>query len=458
MRWRVRVLREETMAKRASWTAFVVIVITILVVASAFAQVRPRYLTPEEKAQMKNMDGIAFPYVWECYPKIAGFTDPPPTTSRFPSEYEQTRGALFGWPSYGCQMPELTELIRNSIGNVETTVMVPSNLYGSAVACLRSRRFTDDDLAQINWYFVPQEIPPTNNFDIWIRDYGPEILEADDGSSQFIDMGYYSGPATSCAGPFGGRPNSDVSPTRYAPTFMDGVDVFRPQLRTEGGNLQTDGLGTCVHMKRDVLIENNFTRWQYSQEDLDAVYMQYFNCKNVITLESLLRDPWGYTVIDHVDMFMTIISPTKVLVGQYDPADDPVNADILDRNAQTLQDAGFNVVRIPMPTPYCTRAPGTCIAGPGAARLCTDPTRTDRVWATYANSIRIGNKMIVPVYHDVPASLADTIAAQEDEALATFQNELDAEFGKGAVQVVPVVSDAMIPCQGSVHCITMTYK
>jgi agmatine/peptidylarginine deiminase len=211
-------------------------------------------------------------------------------------------------------------------------------------------------------------------------------------------------------------------------------------------------------MQRDVLLQNNFSRWRYTQAQLDAIYSQYFNCSRVITLESLQSDPYGYSVIDHVDMFMTFLSARKALVGQYDSADDPGNSAILDRNAMTLQLAGYTVVRIPMPKPYCTRSYiNTCIALPGDARSCLD-AGVDRVWATYANSIRIGNKMLVPVYRDVPPALATVIAAQESQALSIYRAELDAEFGPGVVQVVPIVSDAMIPCQGSLHCISMTYK
>jgi agmatine/peptidylarginine deiminase len=406
-------------------------------------------------------------YIWECFPENAGFTLPPPLTSRFPTESEQTRGVLYGWPSFGCQMPELTELIRNSIRNVETIVMVPSDaVYASAVACLQGRGFSDDDLAQITWFSVPTPYLTSDEireFTIWIRDYGPEILLTPTGTFQYVDMGYYSGPSVVDCDRFGGRPNSDTSPTAFAPSFLGGVEVFRPQLRTEGGNLQTDGRGTCVHMQRDVLRQNQFSRWSYTQEQLDAVYRDYYNCNRVITLESFQPDPGpvrveDQVVIDHVDMFMTFISPTKVLVGQLDPEDaayDKANAAILDRNADTLAAAGYNVVRIPQPRRYCTLNTDSCIANPGAARTC-DAT-VQRVWATYANSIRVGNKMLVPVYRDVPAELADAIAAQEAVALVTFQNELDAEFGVGVVQVVPIVSDSMIPCQGSVHCISMTY-
>jgi len=438
-------------------------------------RIQTRYLTEQERAEYLHFADDVGDWIWECRPDLAGFTDPPPASSRFLAESEKTQGVLHGWSPAGCYVPELTELLRESINTVETTVMVPAAYYDSARSCLSSRGFTPEDLELINWYLVPIEFDGRDtDLDIWIRDYGPQILWAPTGY-QFVDMGYYSGPSVrDCAG-FGGRPNTDVSPTHFAsgidvstPTFIDGVDVFRPPLRALGGNLQTDGLGTCVHMRRDALAFNNFGGthgWQYTEEQLDDVYRAFFNCERVIVLESFGPDP-QFTigqrgVIDYVDMFMTIVSPQTVTVAQLDPEDaafDPVNAQIMDGNAQTLTDAGYNVVRIPQPRRYCTvHDPTTCIANPGLARLCSSSGSLDRVWATYANSIRIGNKMIVPVYHDVPEELADAIAAQEDKALTTYQATLDAEFGDGVVQVIPMVSDRVISCQASLHSLAMTY-
>jgi agmatine deiminase len=449
---------------------------TLLVIGSVAAaaenqeQVLPRNMTILEELSEFNEPAAPGFYIWECFPELAGFTDPPPTTSRFPTESEQTRGAMYGWPSYGHQMMPLTELIRNSVqqDGYETTVMVPSNLQAFAQLTLRARGFTDDMIASINWFNTPLN-------GIWIRDYGAEVVNTPDGNFQFIDMGYYSGQFGSCPATVDqipvGRPSDDVSPTRFAPSLLSGVDVFRPQLRTEGGNLQTDGQGTCVHMRHDVLLQNQFTRWMYSQSDLDNVYMNFYNCSRVITLNSLGLDPGPFTigqrqVIDHVDMFMTFISSQTVIVARLDPEDaaiDPNNAAILDSNAQMLSDAGYNVVRIPQPARYCTvRNAGTCVANPNQTRQCVGSV--DRVWATYANSIRIGNRMLVPIYRDpvsdsspLTQDTKDRIVRQEAEALGTFQATLDSEYGQGAVTVVPVVSDDMIPCQGSMHCISMTY-
>src|SRR5258708_5689551 len=185
-------------------------------------------------------------------------------------------------------------------------VMRPAS-RASTEAALRLRGFDDDMISRITWF-----ITPLNG--IWIRDFGAEVLLTPDGTFQFVDMGYYSGPRAGCAATpdqMPQRPSDDVSPTRFAPNLLSGVDVFRPMLRTEGGNLQTDGQGTCVHMQRDVLAANNFTSagisWQYTQDDLDAVYMNFYNCTRVITLESFQLDPGPSSlcsrrVIDHVDM------------------------------------------------------------------------------------------------------------------------------------------------------------
>lgn len=431
-------------------------------------RVLPRNMTDDERAALDaNAPGF---FIWDCFPDVAGFTDPPPLTSRFPTEGEQTSGAMYAWPGYGAQMSPLTELIRNSVqqDGYETTVMVPAAFRAAAESTLRTRGFDDTMISRINWF-----ITPLNG--IWIRDFGAEVLRSAEGNLQFVDMGYYSGPAGNCpATPdqMPQRPSDDISPTRFAPNLRDGVEVFRPMLRTEGGNLQTDGVGTCFHMQRDVLAQNRFSgggiSWSYSQADLDAVYTNFFNCSRVITLESLNRDPGSvgqFRMIDHVDMIMSFISADTVIFGRLDPEDaivDPINAAILERNAQTLTDAGYTVIRIPQPARYCTVRQASCIASPDQVREC-DST-VDRVWATYTNSMRIGSRMLVPVYHEpmsdgstLPQDTKDRIVRQEGEALSTYQVALDTIYGEGAVQVVPVVSDDMIPCQGSMHCITMTY-
>ncbi len=109
-----------------------------------------------------------------------------------------------------------------------------------------------------------------------------------------------------------------------------------------------------------------------------------------------------------------------------------------------------------MPKPYCRQRNATCTGNPSQIGRC-DKT-SERVWATYMNSIRLGDAMAVPIYDWVPEEDRAQHLAERAEALAIYQRELDAEFGAGKVGVVTIQGDKLIPCQGSLHCTTMTYR
>src|SRR5260370_15870933 len=106
-------------------------------------QVLPRSMTEaESRDEPAGLVGYLpwDPHCADVDPRFAAalLTDGPPSTSRFPTESEQTRGAMYGWPSYGPQMSPLTELIRNSVqqAGYETNVMVPASLRASAETTL----------------------------------------------------------------------------------------------------------------------------------------------------------------------------------------------------------------------------------------------------------------------------------------------------------------------------------
>jgi agmatine/peptidylarginine deiminase len=405
-------------------------------------QMVPRGLTEEEKARTESdpAQGAAQAYAWECNPALYGFT----AASRkvgFASEADSTTGLLIGWPSYGCTVPELTELIRTGIGRVQVTVLADRQYHEGARACLEHRGVTPEQLSQVEWVDVPVD-------SVWIRDYGPEVVTGAGGERRLVDMSYYPQLSDTCNN-LVGRTHDDASPTRLAAAW-GGLPVDRAQVRLEGGNLQTDGAGTCFRARREANSRNCFSRWCYTEEELNEVIGAYHGCR-VIALESMVGG-----VIDHVDMWMTVLSRRTLLVGQYDAADDAENAAILDRNAQRLAGLGYRVVRVPMPKPYCKQLNASCTGKESLIGPC-DGT-SERVWATYMNSIRVGNALAVPVFQWVPESHKAIIASQQQQALATYQRELDREFGRGAVQVVPIQSDSLIPCQGSLHCVTMTYR
>lgn len=384
--------------------------------------------------------GAATATPWECDPELYGFTPVPDMTFRLPNESESTSGLLVGWPSWGCVLPELTELVRHSVGHAQVTVVVPEQFQQSAVACMRRRGMTDEQLDLIDWVNAPVS-------SVWMRDYGPEVVLDEDDQRHLVDMSYYPSAADTCHN-LGGRSADDAIPTHLGSLWQ--LPVHRPQVRFEGGNILSDGAGHCFRARDVANLANCFSRWCYTEEELNDLLGAQLGCE-VVSMDSMVGD-----VIDHIDMWMAFLSPRTVLVGRYDPADDPDNAAILDGNAARLESLGYRVARVPMPTPWCKKSLSGCIGKEHLVTTC-DHKQSARVWATYTNSIRVGDQMIVPVFHWVPEAIEAQVAAQEQEALATYQVELDREFGAGAVTVVPVASDVIIPCQGTFHCISMTY-
>ncbi|MCS7304679.1 MAG: agmatine deiminase family protein [Thermoguttaceae bacterium] len=194
---------------------------------------------------------------------------------------------------------------------------------------------------------------------VWIRDYGPIFFRFPDMHSGAYDAEY----------PDPGRRLDDAVPSRLAALF--GVSLFALPMVLEGGNLLTNGHGLALTSQAAVIRHSGST---VSEASFRQLLSQHLGIDSLVILEPLAGEPTG-----HVDMFACFTGPDTVVVGQYDPREDPVNAAILDRNASVLAgcrtSAGpLRVVRIPMP-----------------------PHR-DGIWRTYTNVIFANHCLLVPTY------------------------------------------------------------
>jgi hypothetical protein len=136
-----------------------------------------------------------------------------------------------------------------------------------------------------------------------------------------------------------------------------------------------------------------------------------------VFLEPLVGEQTG-----HVDMFATFVSSDVVVVGEYSPDADPLNAEILDRNAQRLaavrtSRGPLRVLRIPM------------------------PPHTLDVWRTYTNVLFANGTLVVPTYPGIDPQ-------GEAEALAIYKHLLP------GWTVVGVDCNRLIEWGGAVHCVT----
>ncbi|MBI1748964.1 MAG: agmatine deiminase family protein [Acidobacteria bacterium] len=384
-----------------------------------------------EAVETAGTPGVLYP--WNARPDIYGFGDAP-TNPYFNSEFSSYSGLVLGWPGYVFNpqgvltITELRDIVVNAAGRMWISIVVPSGTPRTRVTNTLNAAGVDPSLYELITF--DREFPDSlsgNTLDtIWIRDYGPEFIYDASGSIGIIDMSYYPQVWTSPSNPRG-RVRDDAVPNRLGAVF--GMPVYRPRLAAEGGNMQTDGNGTCF--VSDVMRTANARIFGagFTSQVLANTLGDFYGCQRTVILQPLSGEGTG-----HIDMFMTVVSPDTILVGQYNPADDLTNANRLNQNADTLTGSGYNVVRIPMPKPYS-------IGG-------------RRVWATFANSLSINDATIVPIYRNpnFPPALRDTILAQEADALSKYRAALP------GITVIPIIGDPLIPSGGSLHCITMTYQ
>jgi agmatine deiminase len=307
------------------------------------------------------------------------------TPARMPGEWEPVSDLLLAWDA------ELQDffvaVIAGALGQAPITMVVnhPSDADDLDRALAEAGLRLDD---------LDVLVAPVQS--IWVRDFGPLVVDLADGRRRVNDLYYFAGE------------DDDRFPAVI--TQLRWTDWHRVEvpLLMEGGNLLSDGRGRCL--TTDAALDSGDGA---DRDLLRLLLRRYFGCTRTVIVPALDREPTG-----HVDMFVTVTGPGSALVGRYHPDDDPDNARRLDRTAALMRRAGFSVTRIPM------------------------PTNDDGVFRTYTNAAAVNGVVLVPVYpEDV---------TEEAEALALFA----AAYPGRAV--VPIDASAVIALDGAIHCATMT--
>lgn len=343
-------------------------------------------------------------------PPLYGASEAPVQPVRHYAEYDPVDAIYYAWE------PGLFNTFFGGITTAllaHTTVQIYILHHGASDRTLLETALTNlghapadvsfVDVSTLGDYYEWQsELPFDRSLEsFWIVDYGPAFVEDGSGLLSIIDPRYYTL-----------RVNDDAVPTKIASQL--GVNVFRPDISIEGGNLFSDGRGTCFSSGMAVA-ENG----PQSEADLNEILRAYYGCDKTIWLWPLYGEPTG-----HIDMFLKNASSTTLLVGQYDPAVDPDNAALLDLNVQLLNaetnadGSPFSILRVPM------------------------PDNSDGVWRTYLNGIVVNDLVLVPTYQNH--------ATHEASALAVLGQAF------GGRTVVSLDGEDIIEWGGAIHCVTRT--
>lgn len=189
------------------------------------------------------------------------------------------------------------------------------------------------------------------------------------------------------------------------------VDV---PLTHEGGNILCNGEGICL-TSTTVLLKN--ASRQYDARKIGEVLSEYFGATQWAYLDPLSGEPTG-----HIDLFCSFLSRDLVLVGEFDPKVDSINADLLNRAAEILASlktprGHLRVERIPMPPPL------------------------DGKYRSYTNAIIANGAVVVPLFPEINDSM-------DQRALAKYK-ELMPDYDVIGIDILDLSS-----LGGGLHCLT----
>ena len=324
---------------------------------------------------------------------------------RLPGEFEPQQALLLAAGMWDMVFPgTLEKVIAATWENVDLVGIIPDeSRRAELLDRLKAHGLPAESLRIVT---IPHNTP-------WIRDYGPIVVQRGSGGDQaIVDLQYEIIAMPKGMNPTGAARTLDEEvPSRLAPVFR--LPVLQSSLVLEGGNLLSNGRDVCVTTTRTL----EYNREQQADGAVvEAVFRRYFGAATTCFLESLDSENTG-----HVDMFATFTAPDTVVVGSYHPAEDPVNAALLDRNAEKLaslktSSGPLRVVRIPMPP-------------------CDDG-----LFRTYTNVIYANGTLLVPTYPGLDP-------AGEEQALETYRELLP------GWRVIGIDVTDMIRRGGGLHCL-----
>jgi len=382
------------------------IILSLLLLPSLLAaQDLPHTLAPAERALIpayrasRGSDG-------------RGISTPPPFAARTMAEWEEVENLVITWTSYTGILKQIVRAAKEECEVIivcsdpsQVTSVLLSGSFGGPLPNLQNITFLNADYNSI-----------------WVRDFGPENIYANEVDSLFLMDWIYNRP----------RPEDDALSTVLADAL--GLGVYRTDqppydLVHTGGNFMSDGFGTAF--SSELVDEENGPNGEFNitvrtSDGVDAIMQQFMGIGRYVKMQRLLYDN-----INHIDMHMKLLDEETLLVGEF-PAglsDGPR----IEQNVQQILDdvpsvfgTPYRLVRVPMP-------PSTGGSYPPNAS-----------YRTYANNIFINGTVLVPTYRTEYDTVGLRILRESLPGYRVVGIDCD-EQGQN-----------IISASGAIHCITKT--
>ena len=316
----------------------------------------------------------------------------PFSRKRVPAEFETQQYLLMASSSDHTHSNTIARVVDEVVGRIQPVILVNDSFDREQL--WKEFQTLGIDRKDAKVIYIPHDSK-------WARDFGPTSVVRGRQQFHLVDWSYSEERLR----------DDDVS---LGLSRISETDTEYTLLKMEGGNLLSNGRGIIVTSDR-FLRQNN----EYSTGQVSFELAKQLNASTVVVLEPLSGED-----TQHVDMFAAFTSPNTIVVGSYSKDVDPVNAAILDRNAELLskvetRHGKIRVVRIPM------------------------GSREENCWRTYTNCIFANGVLVVPSYgeFDDPAILK--------KVLRTYRRLLP------GWEVVTVDASDLIGEGGSLRCASL---
>ncbi len=374
-----------------------------LFTASLFAQTNdpelPRFMTTAERAALRNQSPVEM--------LAAGYTNPPAEPVRHMGEFEEIQALIITWRS---QPAILTEIVRAA--REECRVIICCSNQSTVTSAQNTLTAAGVDISSnVEFVIVP-------NDSIWVRDYGPNCVYANDVDSLYLVDWIYNRPT---------RKKDDTLARTIAPYLN--LPLFETvqsptDLVNTGGNFMSDGFGTAF--ASELILDENDAGNPYGvsvkdEDQINGIMHDFMGIQRYIKMPTL-----PYDAIHHIDMHMKLLDEETLLVGQYPAgtADGPqieANIQYVLSNYHSVFGTPYRVVRIPMPPDGNNAYPNT-----------------NGDYRTYSNAVFVNKTVILPFYEEEFDTTAQRIW---EETLPGYN-------------IVGIDCNAIIPSLGAIHCIT----
>lgn len=368
-----------------------------------FAQIAepnlPRFMTAEEQATMRNQPP---PEIFS-----AGITTPPAFPVRHMGEWEELQALLITWRSYPAI---LTEIVRAA--RLQCRVIICCSSQSTVVSAQNTLVAAGVDISSnVEFVVVP-------NDSIWVRDYGPNCVYANDVDSLYLVDWIYNRPT---------RKKDDtlartIAPYLNLPLFE--TTLAPTDLVNTGGNFMSDGFGTAF--ASELILDENDAGNPYgvsvkNETQINGIFHDFMGIQRYIKMTTL-----PYDAIHHIDMHIKLLDEETLLVGQYPAgiADGPqieANIQYVLSHYQSVFGTPYHIIRVPMPPDNNNFYPNN-----------------NGDYRTYANAVFVNKTVILPFYQQQYDTTATRIW---QEALPGYN-------------IVGIDCNDIIPSLGAIHCIT----